>query len=69
MPEKEVAIQGRAYHIDLFPAPPLCFKRSPVVLANQARYLNHTVTAADFIPPSEISDGLLHRVYLAIHDG
>jgi hypothetical protein len=69
MPEKEVAIRSSAYHTDLFPAPPLYFKRPPVVLANQARYLDHTVTAADFVPPSEISYSLLHRVYLATHDG
>ena len=69
MTEKEVAIQGSAYHTDLFPAPPLRFKRSPVALANQARYLDYTVTAADFVPPPEVSYSLLHQVYFAIHDG
>jgi hypothetical protein len=69
MPEKEVAIHGSAYHTDFFPTPPLCLKRSPVALANQARYLDYTVTAADFVPPSEVSYSLLHQVYFAIHDG
>ena len=62
MLKKEVAIQISADDTDLFAVPPLCFKRAPVVLSNQAGNLEHPFTAPDFISPTEFSSCLLHQV-------
>lgn len=59
MREKKVAVQISADNVSLFPSSPFRFEWLPVILSNQAGNLEHTLTAANFVTPSEISNGLM----------
>ena len=68
MPEKEIAVHIGANDTHFFSAPPIYLQRSPVVLSDQARNLDHAFTATNSVAPSEICNRLLHRIHLLDED-